>query len=755
LELLSAASGDILEDEKLINTLATSKKTSEEINVKLAEAEKTEKEIDSTRALYRPVAARSGILYFCISDLGFVDPMYQYSLGWFLNLFRMGIQNAPMSPTLEVRLKNLNEYFTYSLFVNICRSLFERNKLLFSLLLCIRIMQSENLIDSAEFQFLLAGATSANVEIKNPCPEWLIESSWIQICGLSRLPNFSGFAVSFADNIPVYRRIFDSATPEEESLAGDWNKKLSRFQKILVLRCLRLDKVTNAVQQLVMDYLGQKFIEPPPFDLGSAFGDSHVKSPLIFVFASGSDPASDLYKFADERGMMRKIDSISLGQGQGPIAEKMINTAMDRGGWVFLQNCHLAVSWMPTLEKIVENIDPLKVHRDFRLWLTSMPSDKFPVSILQEGVKMTVEPPKGLKANLIRSYVGFDDSFLATNNKPNEWRRLLFGLCFLHAIVQDRRRFGPLGWNIAYDFAQGDLQVCVMQLSLFLNDYKEIPFKVLQYLFGEINYGGRVTDDKDRRSLNSILSDYICPQVLHQAYAFSDSGVYKVPQAETQSAFLDYLRSLPINPSPDVFGLHENADITSAQNETLSLFENLMMLQPRAAAGVGGRSRDDVIADVSNDILKRIPDSMPLDEVAAKYPTMYHESMNTVLSQEVLRYSKLLAVISRSLKDVLKALKGLVVMSETLDKLGTSLFNNQVPEMWANVAYPSLKPLASWVVDLEERLMFLKTWIDGGHRKVYWISGFFFPQAFLTGSLQNFARKRVVAIDTVSFDYEV
>ena len=130
--------------------------------------------------------------------------------------------------------------------------------------------------------------------------------------------------------------------------------------------------------------------------------------------------------------MHKKLSAISLGQGQGPIAERMIGVATERGSWVLLQNCHLAVSWMPRLEAVVEQMNGDQMHRDFRLWLTSMPSSGFPVSILQNSVKMTCEPPRGVKANLVTSYVGFTDAYFGQQSKEREFKKLLFGVCFFH-----------------------------------------------------------------------------------------------------------------------------------------------------------------------------------------------------------------------------------------------------------------------------------------------------------------------------------
>jgi len=144
---------------------------------------------------------------------------------------------------------------------------------------------------------------------------------------------------------------------------------------------------------------------------------------------------------------------------------------------------------MSSLERIVENLND-QVHPDFRMWLTSMPTEKFPVSTLQNSIKITLEPPQGLRANLLRTYSGFTTKDLNDCKKPAEYKKLLFGFCFFHAIVQDRRKFGPIGWNIPYAFTFEDLDVCMKQLKLFLNEYEFIPYKVLNYLGAEINYGG-------------------------------------------------------------------------------------------------------------------------------------------------------------------------------------------------------------------------------------------------------------------------
>ena len=136
--------------------------------------------------------------------------------------------------------------------------------------------------------------------------------------------------------------------------------------------------------------------------------------------------------------------------------------------------------------------------------------------------------------------------------------------------------------------------------------------------------------------------------------------------------------------------------------------------------------------------------------------------MNTVLIQEVIRYNTLLAIMRKHIKTLKKALSGRIVMSEEMEKISISLYNNQVPQLWIKFGFLSLKPLMSWLSDLKDRISFFQGWIDNGTPKAFClpsnlilILGFSFPQAFLTGTLQNYSRKYTYAIDLLSFEFKI
>ncbi|KAF5308293.1 hypothetical protein FQR65_LT06286 [Abscondita terminalis] len=758
LHKLSVSEGSPVDDIEFIITLEASKVKSDDIKNKVEAAELTQIDIDHTRAQYIPVANRGQILFFCLSDLSNVDPMYQYSLEWYINIFVASMSETEKADDLTERVRIINEYLTFSLYSNVCRSLFENHKLLFAFLLSIRILMDEKKIDPHEWHFFLAGGSGLR-NLPNPAPDWLSVKAWKEILALENLHIFKGFPDMFISNINRYKAIFESAEPQRQELPQPYESQLNNFQKMFILLALRPDKVTNKMQDFITNHLGRRFVEPQATDLGAMFKESSPTTPLIFVLSTGTDPANDLYKFADKMKFGKRFFSISLGQGQGPRAEALINEAVELGSWVFFQNCHLAPSWMPRLERLIETLNPEIVHRDFRLWLTSTPSPYFPVSILQNSAKMTVEPPRGVKANMLRAYTNqvsdLHEFLHSEHEKVATFKWLLFSLCLFHGILLERRKFGPLGFNIPYEFTDGDLKICISQLYMFLLEYSDIPFKVLVYTTGHINYGGRVTDDWDRRCLMNTLVEYYDPKVVSETHVFDESRRYRQqPSDATYADYMEYIKHLPLNDEPHLFGLHSNADISSAQAYTYQCLSTLLLLQPKQVGGVAA-SQEEVTANMALGILDILPKRFNLGDIAEKYPVSYGESLNTVLAQEAIRYNRLLAVIQTTLQDLLKALKGLVVMSEVLEKMAGSLFSNMVPATWASKAYPSLKPLGAWVTDLIARVNFLNTWVNNGIPLGFWISGFYFPQAFLTGTLQNFARKNVLSIDTIAFSFKI
>lgn len=217
---------------------------------------------------------------------------------------------------------------------------------------------------------------------------------------------------------------------------------------------------------------------------------------------------------------------------------------------------------MSSLEKIVLDFAENKetIHADFRLFLTSMPSKAFPVAVLQNSSKLTVEPPRGMRANIKRSYVPVTQETLEETSKPEIWRKLMFSLTFYHAVIQERRKFGPLGWNKSYSFNDSDLETTFTMLRLFL-EQDEVPWEALTFVTGHINYGGRVTDDNDRVLLMTCLAKYCCVDALKDNYKFTPSGSYVNPPDGNIKMYKDYIDSFPLNDSPEIYGLHGNANI--------------------------------------------------------------------------------------------------------------------------------------------------------------------------------------------------
>lgn len=396
------------------------------------------------------------------------------------------------------------------------------------------------------------------------------------------------------------------------------------------------------------------------------------------------------------------------------------------------------------------------MHRDFRLWLTSAPSEVFPVSVLQAGIKMTNAPPRGLRASLLQTYMSMDDDALEDSHPSVALHRLTFSLCFFHALVLERRRFGSIGWNEPYRFTPEDLSICRRQLRMLVDESidDDINYRVLVYLTANVNYGGKVTDEQDQLLIEAIAERCICRAAAEEdAYSFSASGAYHCPRAQSRQGTLDCILSLPTTTAPEAFGLHANAQIVGHQQASRDLLQGLCRLAPREPLTPEDGMQEAGPLQQAELLREQVP--KPIDVKALRnHPVKYLESMNTVLRQEVLRCNRLLAEVKETLGRLEGALKGMTVMSEELEQVGASLRCGIVPSVWAEVGFLSMKPLKSWVKDVQERVRFFSQWCTRDP-VAFSLAAFFFPQGFLSGILQNFARRYKTAFDKLSFSHRI
>ena len=531
---------------------------------------------------------------------------------------------------------------------------------------------------------------------------------------------------------------------------------------------------------------------------------------------------------------------ISLGQGQEEEAKRAIlNDGIKNGSWVLLQNCHLFTSFMPDLATIVQSLsqdytdipneiiptnsnntntnkhdkhdkhdkhekDKIQVqdnlvNPNFRLWLTSMPVSTFPVSILQNSLKLTTEPPSGIKSNMKKLFDDLTDDKTEpitkpvdpTNKTPDEikkeeeqiakdnkikkqhFTKILYSLSLFHAVLQERKKFGPIGFNIRYDFNQSDFDTSSQLVNIYLSeaDVDYVPWDSILYLIGEVTYGGSITDETDRIVMNSTLLKFINENLFEKEKDANGNdtdvemkfvfGKYEIPAYTSLEPYQKYINTLPSFDDPDIFGLNDNANIVYELKESSALLGNLTNVLPKELSSKkpGAKSSNEIVLEIISNIAAE-----QFEEIDKKSRNKIHDKiydndlkhpLTIVLFQEIDKYNNLIVRIEATLKELKSAIEGTSIMSNESDEIYHSLLINKIPLAWMKIAYSSFKSFGSWISDLKKRIEFIQQWLVNGHPIVYWMSGLFYPQGFITGVYQNHARETKIPVSDITMKFTV
>merc|ERR1719506_1489842 len=344
--------------------LEVTKETSMEIAVQVKLAQETEILINTSREEYRPVAAEGSMIFFLIIQLCIVEHMYQYSLGSFVTFLYKAIEKTEPSDDMKIRTASLISEIRMTIFRWVNRGLFERHKIIFCGLLTFRLLQRGLLkedYNSQQFQFLLRSPQRLDVE--NPLVEWLPNTAWNSVQKLIELDGFASFSDDMEKNAPNrFKEWFNEIAPEDAKLPLDWKKLDNQpFQKLLVLRCMRPDRMTSALASWIRDSLpdGKSFVD---CDSGLAFGtilesafeDASNVTPIFFVLSPGADPVKEVEAMGKRLVNLQSnvnYHNVAMGQGQDVVAMAKMEMGHKEGHWVMLQNIHLMPGWCIELEK--------------------------------------------------------------------------------------------------------------------------------------------------------------------------------------------------------------------------------------------------------------------------------------------------------------------------------------------------------------------------------------------------------------------
>jgi len=417
------------------------------------------------------------------------------------------------------------------------------------------------------------------------------------------------------------------------------------------------------------------------------------------------------------------------------------------------------ISWMKKFERQFEMAIEGGAHPEFRCFISAEPPplpqmEIIPESIMQNAIKVANEAPQDLKSNLRRCFSKFDESHFerAKSHKPSEFKAILFGLCMFHSLIVGRKKFGSQGWSRNYNFNDGDLTICGDVLHNYLTKYEKVPYADLAYIYGEIMYGGHITDGWDRRTNNSYLHVLMRPEILQQMQLTLAPG-YKSPDPNKfdREAYRKYIEEKLPPEIPQMFGLHPNAEIGYLTTQSETLFSTILSV---SGGGAGGGGDDAKVKTIINNFLGQLPADFNMIEVhgRAKDKTPYV----VVCLQECERMNILLSEIRSSLNDLDAGLRGALNITDAMETLANQLNLNIVPTFWEKYAYASKKPLLDWFADMRERQAQLVNWSEALETPaVVWISALFNPMSYLTAIMQVTARANMLPLDDMALVTEV
>ncbi|RXW18442.1 hypothetical protein EST38_g7401 [Candolleomyces aberdarensis] len=781
LQALNESSGNILDDDKVIDTLETLKREAAEITRKVEETDLIMKEVEQVTAEYLPLAQACSSVFFVLEQLNIINHFYQFSLRFFLDIFDYVLHHNP-------NLKNVSDYsarrdiLLNDLFLVVykrtSRALLYRDHLMLAVLLAqVKLRGIEEIGDEIEFLLESGDGIHSTSSLSPQDFPFLTAEQVTRLDIFAKHSIFKPVHGHLINNEERWVNFLQSTNPETD-VPPAWEPAtpaLEAIRSLLIVKCFRPDRLLQSTTLFTRAVFNIDLSSESTYELGSIVSNEIPSStPVALVSVPGYDASYRVENLVKNTGA--RFSSVAMGSQEGfTLADQAIATASRQGTWVLLKNVHLAPSWLGQLEKKLQTLNP---HPNFRLFLTLEINPSIPVNILRQSRLIMNEPPPGVKANLVDSLRSIAPTRLSQG--PAEKVRLYFLLAWFHAVVQERLRYAPLGWSKVYDFNDSDMSSAFGTIDTWLNsvsrgraniDPATIPWDALRTLIKQSVYGGRVDSDFDQRILDSFVDSLFTPAAYNVDFELVPSvageQLLTSPDGTKLEHFLSWVQSLPDREPPSWLSLPPTAErvIAVAQgNELLSKLRKMRMLaddDDEAGAATTTKSQGSQQPAWMRSLLERCKEW--LDLLPQKFnmlppqPAEHQDPLYRLFAREGSIGRKLLDQVRKDLADVVKVCRGELKQTNHLRTLISSLTKGTIPDHWRRYKVSKSMGVSGWIANFARRLKQLDdiASLDSLSNVEVWLGGLFFPEAFITATRQAVAHRKKWSLETLSLCLDI
>uniref|UniRef100_A0A1I7Y6V7 Dynein heavy chain, cytoplasmic n=1 Tax=Steinernema glaseri TaxID=37863 RepID=A0A1I7Y6V7_9BILA len=778
LAALNDSKGRILDDNSVIETLEKLKTEAAEVAKKAAETDQVMKEVENVSNQYQRLAHACSLIYSTLQQLNEVHFLYQYSLDFLVDIFTVALKSPQLIGITDYgkRLAIISSNLFQSVYRRVSQGMLHSDKVLLALLLMKILLRgsSEDMFE-AQFDHLLGRSemfASAKAGTPSAASSQVLSHQQItSLVQLSRLADFNS-CVEKVNGLAELGAWLESDNPELNVpviWTDDPEKPATAIKRalndLLVIHALRPDRLLASAHLVVSAAFGVEFMQQDKvLNLREIVDDevpSHV--PVLLCSAIGYDASGKVEDLAIE--MNREVTSIAIGSAEGfNQADTALNSASKTGRWVLLKNVHLAPSWLAQLEK---RLHTLKPHSQFRLLMTAEIHPKLPISVTKASRVVVFEPATGLKSNLLRSLSSLPPQRLTKS--PAERSRLYFLICWLHALVQERLRYTPLGWAHTYEFSDADLRVACDTLDAAVDAVAmnrsnvspdKLPWSTLQTLLSQCIYGGKIDNKFDQILLDSFLEKLFTEKAFESNCVLINnidgkSSTLCVPDGTTRDNLLTWVEDIKQHQMPSWLGLPNNAEKVLLTDRGHTLLRNLLKVSDEELAFEDSTEKVvvapwmNILSDLCQQWMKLLPKELPK---LKRTKDNIKDPLFRFFEREINLGANLLHVVRNDLAQVLAVCKNEQKQDNHLRSLISALNKGSVPDGWLRYIVPKGVSVMTWMTDFSERVKQLIRFSgsESLRKESVWLGGMFAPEAYITATRQLIAQSNAWSLEELN-----